>query len=106
VGGRVAEVCPLETLNSVQAVAMLLIHGAEDEVVPIENSQQLWLVQTHSATLHEVANVGHNTVFSKASSHSYQEVLMAFLQRYVRQDELAPKHSAPHPWEVPPLAFP
>lgn len=71
IGNRFNDIAPINTIRSI-GCPVLLVHGNEDNVVPIEDSRAI-LTDSHSAhvRLVEVDAAGHDSV-DKIESHSHK----------------------------------
>ncbi len=82
VGMEIAQVRPVDVIGSISPRAVLLVHGAKDEVVPVSNAYQLYAAAGEPRDLYVVGDGGHADLL-QADTENYERRVVGFLERYL-----------------------
>jgi fermentation-respiration switch protein FrsA (DUF1100 family) len=80
------EVQPIQDIQTISPRAVMLIHGALDEVVLPENGRRLYVSAQEPKEIYVVPNAGHGGLL-EASPEEYERRVVDFLNRYLLTDE-------------------
>jgi fermentation-respiration switch protein FrsA (DUF1100 family) len=76
------EVRPIDDIQAISPRAVLLIHGALDEIVLLENGKRLYEAAGEPKELYIVPDAGHGGLL-EASPDEYERRVVGFLQSYL-----------------------
>lgn len=81
-GASIHEVQPILDIGTISPRAVMLVHGALDEVVNLENGRRLYEAANEPKELYIVPNAGHGGLL-EASPEIYEEKVVRFLKVYL-----------------------
>ena len=76
------DVRPIDDIQHLDGRPVLLVHGTLDNVVPIENSEQLFAAAHEPKAFWRIEGAGHMSSF-EVSSEEYEAHIMPFLEQYL-----------------------
>jgi len=80
---RLADVRPIDDIAQISPRAVLLIHGARDGVVPVENAYRLFAAARAPKALHIIANAAHAGLMD-ANPGEYEKQVAGFWKQYLK----------------------
>jgi len=83
VRARVARLRPVDDLQRLGSLPVLLVYGERDRFVPVENGQSLYAARPQDTTLLLVPGAGHRSVLSQTALVQYQAPLLEFLEQHL-----------------------
>lgn len=81
-GIEIEQVRPVDAIGSISPRAVLVVHGAVDELVPVSHAYQLYAAAGEPREMYIIANAGHGGL-SQADPEEYERRIVGFLQRYL-----------------------
>lgn len=97
-GARMREMRPVEDAARLRGRPLLLVHGAADRVVGIDNAARIQQAHGGTAPLIHVTGAGHRTVLNQKHFPIYQAALVAFLREHLLPPEsLSARPQTPTP---------
>jgi uncharacterized protein len=84
VQARVSEIRPAEDVTQLEGCPLLLIHGDDDHLVPLENGQRLYRqARGADVSLLVIRGAGHRSVLNAQFFVQYETALLDFLHRHL-----------------------
>ena len=80
---RVARLRPVDDLQRLGSLPVLLVYGERDRFVPLENGQSLYAARPQDTTLLLVPGAGHRSVLSQTALVQYQAPLLEFFEQHL-----------------------
>ena len=101
VADRLLEYAPEAYVGRIAPRPLLLIHGAEDTLIPVGESQRLLALAGDSCRLVIVPGVGHYDFYTGAPFERYTSEVVAFLQQHLLQRDAWARRTSLSQSEVP-----
>ena len=79
-GMNIQQVRPIDDMPQISPRGVMLIHGAQDPIVPVRNAQQLYQAAREPKQIYIVPNAGHNFLFA-ANPQEFEIQVIDFITR-------------------------
>lgn len=82
VGMEIAQVRPVDVIGSISPRAVLVVHGAKDEVIPVSNAYELYAAAGEPRDLYILGSGGHADLL-QADPEDYERRIIGFLEHHL-----------------------
>ncbi len=79
---KMSQVRPVDEIASISPRAVLIVHGEQDDLIPVENAHQLYAAARDPKQLVIIPNAGHQD-FVGPGGQGYAEAIITFFNKYL-----------------------
>jgi len=79
---KMNQVRPIAEIATISPRAILLVHGEQDSLIPVENARQLYAAARDPKALYLIPNAGHQDMV-EPGGEAYAQTIIAFFDKYL-----------------------
>ena len=81
-GVDIAQMRPVDEIASLSPRPVLLVHGAQDELIPVSSAYDLYAAAQEPKEIYVIANAGHSGL-AETEPEKYARRVVGFLNKYL-----------------------